>query len=124
MVTPIENSTFEDLASFDPEALSRNTVGDVDLQREVLQLFYQQVGEMLQNLGNSKTDQVWYQSAHAIKGSACSIGLLRLGQLAEEAEGLMGCANTSQRRAQYVQMKNEAEQARLCVVEAFPGIFN
>ena len=122
MVTSFVNST-QDVASFDGDALSRNTMGDADLQREVLQLFYQQVGEMLENLEGSKTDKVWYQSAHAIKGSARSVGLLRLGQLAEEAEGLKGCFDTSQARAHCGQMKDEVEQARLCVIESFPGIF-
>ena len=66
--------------------LARFTMGNAEVEHEVLQLFADQVPLYLQQLRDATADKAWKQAAHTVKGSASAIGAWRLARLAEMAE--------------------------------------
>ena len=68
--------------------LARFTLGNLALEREVLQLFAQQMPAYVERLCRAETREDWKLAAHTIKGSALAIGAERLASVAQLAEGL------------------------------------
>ena len=66
--------------------LARFTLGNAALEREVLQLFADQVPLYLQALRDARVRKAWREAAHTIKGSASAVGAWRLVRFAEIAE--------------------------------------
>ncbi|MGH6866065.1 MAG: Hpt domain-containing protein, partial [Methyloceanibacter sp.] len=54
--------------------LSRYTLGERDLEREVLELFCSQSLVYLERLREAQSDKEWIEAAHTLKGSARAIG--------------------------------------------------
>lgn len=75
--------------------LSRYTLGNRSLEREVLSLFLTQSAIYLKRLKEAGADKEWVDAAHTIKGSAKSIGAWQLARSAETAEALNGAARKS-----------------------------
>lgn len=69
----------------DREHLQRMTLGERDLEREVLGLFDRQADMMLARM-RSSTPAIAAAAAHTLKGSARSIGAWRLASAAEAVE--------------------------------------
>jgi len=70
--------------------LARQTLGDVNLEREVLSLFVVQSQVYLLRLQAADTPAEWKRAAHTIKGSARGIGAWPLAEAAEAAEAIKG----------------------------------
>jgi HPt (histidine-containing phosphotransfer) domain-containing protein len=70
--------------------LSRYTLGERALEREVLELFCTQSVLYLEQLRAAMSDKAWKDAAHSLKGSARAIGAWRTAQAAERAESLQG----------------------------------
>jgi HPt (histidine-containing phosphotransfer) domain-containing protein len=70
--------------------LSRYTLGERALEREVLELFCTQSILYLQQLRGALSDKDWKDAAHSLKGSASAIGAWRAAEAARAAEGLSG----------------------------------
>jgi HPt (histidine-containing phosphotransfer) domain-containing protein len=68
--------------------LGRFTQGNVELEREVLELFAAMMPRYLEDLRAAATTKAWKDAAHTIKGSAAAVGARRLARFAEMAEGL------------------------------------
>ena len=66
--------------------LGRFTCGDQQLEREVLQLFVDQLPKLIAQLKNAETPNQWKQAAHTLKGSARAVGAAALGDIAERVE--------------------------------------
>ena len=66
--------------------LSRFTLGDEKLEREILQLFCVQTGIYLDRLERARDAAGWHQAAHTIKGSARGIGAWAVASAAQCAE--------------------------------------
>lgn len=65
--------------------LSRMTLGDRDIEREVLQLFSRQIGLLLGRMADAEPAAVG-ALAHTLKGSACGVGAWEIAAAAEEVE--------------------------------------
>jgi HPt (histidine-containing phosphotransfer) domain-containing protein len=89
--------------------LSRYTLGERDLEREVLELFCTQSMIYIERLRAARSDKDWKDAAHSLKGSASAIGAWRAAEAAERAEALSGQALT------------EARALRLREIEASVG---
>lgn len=76
--------------------LDRFTLGNVALEREVLQLFAQQIPPYLEQLRSADSQEAWKLAAHTIKGSALAIGADRLASVARLAECLDYDASSSE----------------------------
>jgi HPt (histidine-containing phosphotransfer) domain-containing protein len=68
--------------------LSRYTLGERGLEREVLKLFATQAEVNIERLHEAATDQDWRDGVHALKGSARAIGAWRAAEAAERAEAI------------------------------------
>lgn len=79
--------------------LARYTLGNRELEQEVLELFSQQSVVYLARLCGAETDRDWREAAHTIKGSARAIGAWRLGNCAEQAEPLTNADGSAARKA-------------------------
>lgn len=74
---------------FDRGHLQRYTLGDRNLQCEVLGLFREQISSSLVALNeaiDSNDMAAWRMAAHTLKGSAWAVGAFRLAEAAEIAE--------------------------------------
>ncbi len=65
--------------------LEAQTMGDRDLEREVLGLFLRGAGDILHEIGESKGKEAAFL-AHKLKGSAKAVGAFALSRLAEAIE--------------------------------------
>ena len=77
-------------APIDRVHLARYTLGNLELEIEILGLFAAQAPETLHQLKTARTDKDWRDAAHTLKGSARAVGAGRVGDCAERAEGLKG----------------------------------
>lgn len=78
--------------------LARYTLGNLELEIEILGLFARQAPETLAQLRAAKTEKAWRDAAHTLKGSARAVGAGRVGDCAARAETL-GPADETVRRA-------------------------
>ena len=73
-------------AAVDYAHLKVQAADDVDVMREVLQLFLVHTEQVLGELANAKDDRTWKQLTHTLKGSARGVGAFALADAAVEAE--------------------------------------
>ncbi|WP_171523606.1 Hpt domain-containing protein, partial [Acinetobacter baumannii] len=64
----------------------RQTLGDRDLELEVLALFERQSRAMIQRLRQATTATDWAHAAHTLIGSARGIGAFAVAEAAEAVE--------------------------------------
>ncbi len=74
----------------DLDHLAQYTLGNRDLEAELLGLFRAQAQLYLDRLSDATNDKEWRDAAHSLKGSARGLGAFALGDIAEEAERLTG----------------------------------
>ncbi len=72
----------------DWEHLARYTLGNKDVEKEVLELFARQSSHYVEKLKNATDASAWKEAAHTIKGSARGIGAWRVATKAEALEKL------------------------------------
>jgi HPt (histidine-containing phosphotransfer) domain-containing protein len=73
--------------------LRRFTLGDLNLELEILELFITQAPITLAALKSAGTDRDWRIAAHTLKGSARAVGARRVARLAERAEVMSRCSD-------------------------------
>jgi HPt (histidine-containing phosphotransfer) domain-containing protein len=66
--------------------LARYTMGNRDLEREVLTLFARQSDIYVDRLRKARDAMAWMEAAHTLKGSAKGIGAWQVAEAAESAE--------------------------------------
>lgn len=74
------------LVLIDFEHLARQTMGDVDLQAEILGMFSAQLSSVLAEIGETSGRERW-RLAHGLKGTARGVGAFALAECAERIEG-------------------------------------
>jgi Hpt domain len=100
--------------------LRRFTLGNKDLEREVLYLFAESAPGYLKALENACTPKEWHDAAHTLKGSARAVGAWRVARTAEVAEKLRFDIDRD-RRAFAIDSAYEAgEEALRYVLAVFP----
>lgn len=70
--------------------LSRYTLGERALEREILDLFCTQSRIYVELLRAAASDKAWQDAAHSLKGSAKAVGAWNVALCAERAEALSG----------------------------------
>ena len=68
--------------------LRRYTLGDRGLEREILDLFVEQLPKTIVALKTAAVDRDWRMAAHTLKGSARAVGAHRLAMAAVAAEAI------------------------------------
>lgn len=77
--------------------LSHHTLGNRELEREILKLFAKQSKIYLERLVKAQSLQDWFEAAHILKGSARGIGAWDVVRLAEKAENLKSSGKSKSR---------------------------
>jgi HPt (histidine-containing phosphotransfer) domain-containing protein len=75
-------------ALIDRAYLAKFTLGNMALEREILELFRGQMPRLIEQMRSAKTHAEWSLAAHTIKGSASAVGARDLANLAQIAESL------------------------------------
>lgn len=96
--------------------LSRYTLGERALEREVLELFCTQSVLYLEQLRGAMSDQAWKDAAHSLKGTARAVGAWRTAQAAERAEALQGDGLTQFRTARTDEIEASLREAEAYIV--------
>jgi HPt (histidine-containing phosphotransfer) domain-containing protein len=91
--------------------LSRYTLGERDLEREVLELFCSQSFHYLDQLKQTPSDKDWKDLTHTLKGSARAVGAWRVAEAAERAEPLSGEALANSRAARIEEIDTSLREA-------------
>jgi HPt (histidine-containing phosphotransfer) domain-containing protein len=73
-------------SAIDLDHLRRYTMGDKQLEAEVLQLFAGDLPGAIGALKAARTDREWWVAAHTLKGSARAVGAWRVASAAAAAE--------------------------------------
>ncbi len=81
-----EDNNLHSEEPIDWEHLARYTLGNKDVEKEVLELFTRQSCQYVEKLKNATDARAWKEAAHTIKGSARGIGAWRVGSKAEALE--------------------------------------
>ncbi|MFN0218469.1 MAG: Hpt domain-containing protein [Hyphomicrobium sp.] len=107
---------------FDLTHLRRYTLGDRELEREVLDLFLGQLPATISALRQAVSDHEWKMAAHSLKGSGRAVGAWSLAQLAEQAERLPGVAD-AQRCGEHIDLiEQAAADVRAFIVDAYQRV--
>ena len=72
----------------DPSRLAEMTGNDASLAQEVIEIFREQSGIWVRMLNADLPPGQWADAAHTLKGSASSVGALRLAEVCGEVESL------------------------------------
>lgn len=103
----------------DLKHLRRYTLGDWELEKEVLQLFLGQLPETIGSLRGAATDKEWKVAAHTLKGSGRAVGAWRIARLAEHAERMLGPKNVDFRLDAVARIEDAAREARAFIVATY-----
>ena len=91
--------------------LSRYTLGERELEREVLELFCSQSLLYIERLRYAKSDQDWKEAAHSLVDSARMIGAWHASEAAERAEALSGDAFDRLRDMRLTEIESSVREA-------------
>ena len=97
--------------------LARFTLGDRELEREVLELFTAQVSDYMGWLRDACGTKDWHEAAHTIKGSAGAVGAWRVAKMAQVAETLKDDPSP-ERRAEAVSALQDAIDEAGCYIKS------
>ena len=73
-------------AAIDYDHLKIQAAEDLDVMREVLQLFVEHTEQVLNDLEKANDEKAWKQLVHTLKGSARGVGAFALADAAARAE--------------------------------------
>ena len=91
--------------------LSRYTLGERALEREVLALFCSQSSIYIERLHTARSDKDWKDAAHSLKGSATAIGAWRAAAAAANAEALSSEASAEARALRLGEIESSVREA-------------
>lgn len=66
--------------------LGRYTLGNTELEREVLALFAEQALSTLDSLRKASSPKAWREAAHTLKGAALAVGAWQVATCGQQAE--------------------------------------
>lgn len=104
----------------DRNFLRRFTLGNRNLECEVLNLFAKQTPTYLANLAQAQTAKDWHDAAHALKGASRSIGAWRLARSAEMAEKITFATELDKRAFALDTTTEAANEVINFIAEIFP----
>jgi hypothetical protein len=95
----------------DLEHLDKYVFGDRALLDEILSIFIDQVSILVERMNVEAEDVDWREAAHTLKGASRGVGAFRLGDLAAEAECMVGPTGRILRGAHVPILADAAQQA-------------
>ena len=116
-----QGAATEQLNAIDLQHLRRYTMGDVKLEKEVLELFLGQLPETIKALSLAASERDWQMAAHTLKGSGRAVGAWRVALLAEHAEHPATIMNAALRSQAIARIEEAAEEALAFIRSAYPN---
>jgi HPt (histidine-containing phosphotransfer) domain-containing protein len=98
-------------APIDRSHLDQYVFGDRALLDEILTIFIEQASAWIDRMDPALDDEAWHLAAHTLKGASRGVGAWALGDLAEEAERLLGAGAADRRQAIAGKLRDAAEAA-------------
>ncbi len=92
--------------------LARHTLGDPQLEREVLQLFAAQARTYLNRIKEAGDARTWRESAHTIKGAARGVGAWKVAEEADRAERMAFSPDDERCRNSVAALESAIDSAR------------
>lgn len=86
MSTRVKRASAKQTGVLDRDHLARYTMDNPALEREIIELFLQQLPVTLKALKSAKSSADWKLATHTMKGSAAAIGATRINAIAAELE--------------------------------------
>lgn len=93
--------------------LDQYVLGDQALLDEILSIFIEQASSLIDRMDPSVDDETWHSTAHTLKGASRGVGAWELGDLAEQAERLVGGEYAKKRR----QLSGEMRRAGTAAID-------
>jgi HPt (histidine-containing phosphotransfer) domain-containing protein len=103
----------------DLKHLRRYTLGDVELEKEVLELFLGQLPQTIGALSRAETERDWRVAAHTLKGSGRAVGAWRVARLAEHAERNLNVLNRAGCTDVVAKINEAVEEARAYIESVY-----
>ncbi len=100
------------LTPIDLKHLRRYTLGDASLEREILDLFLNQLPQTIGALAGAVDQRECKIAAHTLKGSGRAVGAWRIARIAEQAEHSQGLASPAHVGETVRLLEEAAEEAR------------
>lgn len=94
----------------DQAHLSRYTLDDAGLEREIVGLFLMQLPILLDRLLQANSLEEWKFASHALKGSSVAIGACKINALARQMEAAEVFQHLNQRRKLLTELKKAARE--------------
>jgi HPt (histidine-containing phosphotransfer) domain-containing protein len=116
-----QGSGTEQINPVDLQHLRRYTMGDIKLEKEVLELFLGQLPVTIKALSEATSERDWQIAAHTLKGSGSAVGAWRVARLAEHAERPATIKNAALRSQAIARIEEAAEEARAFIRSAYPN---
>jgi HPt (histidine-containing phosphotransfer) domain-containing protein len=107
-------------APIDRGYLARFTMGNAELEREVLDLFAEHAPTYLLHLMSADTERAWYEAAHTLKGSARAVGAWQVADEAQRAEALKGALDAGERTARIDALASALDEVRQYIADLAP----
>lgn len=95
----------------DLEHLEKYVFGDRALLDEILSIFIEQASALIRRMNIEAEDADWREAAHTLKGASRGVGAFRLGDLAAEAESMIGPTGRTARTDHVPVLVDAAQQA-------------
>lgn len=109
------------VGAVDLKHLRRYTLGDAALEREVLDLFFQQLPKTIAALSGARSAQEWKVAAHTLKGSGRAVGAWRIARIAEQAEHAGGLPGAAVVEDVLCRLQEAVYEAHAFVEEVYPA---
>lgn len=110
------------VAPIDLKHLRRYTMGNIELEKEILGLFLGQLPETIRSLHEAATEREWHVAAHTLKGSGRAVGAWRVARLAEHAERQLNVMNRPACREAIARIETAAEEARAFIMATYAAV--
>lgn len=106
-----------DHSAVDFDHLQRFTMGNRNLEEEVLNLFRTQSVIYMQRLQDAADDKGWREAAHTLKGSAAGIGAHKVREAATLCEQLCGTDRHEKGPKSIARLQKTLDEANLLIAK-------
>ncbi len=100
----------------DTSFLAKFTLGNFELEQEVLMMFVDQSALYLERLKSPQSSKDWFEAAHSLKGSARGIGAFAVGKRAAQLEQVDEPLNSSIRTAILSLLQSDLEETKIAIM--------
>ncbi len=110
------SAKIDETVLLDTGFLGKYTLGNLELEREVLLMFIDQSALYMARLESPQSPKDWFEAAHSLKGSARGIGAFAVGLRAAQLEQIEEPLNLSSRTAILSLLQSDLEKTEKAIM--------